>query len=511
MTLLRQTISNVISSIRPNSFPTRRPTNRRLPPHSRTVSTDHGHGHPQVASLARRLHAPSGSHHGKSANPDENSTIANVYDPSRRSSKSARIASDEELSSIVRRFPGGIDYAFGYGSMVLRQGDSDETSTAKRESMIDVILSVDDPRKWHRENLGRHPDHYSSFSRLGGADFVAWMQTDFGAKILFHPFVDLRRDSAIDGTNNHNNNNNNLNNNNNNNNRQIKYGMVSTNDLLRDLTHWDHLYLAGRMHKPTVSILPPSDEIVEAQNLNLKSAVSASLLLLSERQIPSSQQRSRPRPPTEEDENQRVVAAIATPRLYDTIASLSYTGDFRMDTGAEDPNKVMKLVHTPGMLELWESTYRETLEGLEKVGLLSVVETTNGYNFDDADDDADADHDNADAGASIPKKALELDLCDHSTRRELMKHLPKKLQQYSSDIVGSPETAAAIIEGSGQSNRAIVDRRRLTRGGEILRRALANIVAPAARSQSIKGFFSAGVVKSWRYAMAKLAKGRLKK
>ena len=341
----------------------------------------------------------------------------------------AQLTTNEELTSIVNQFPPQ-DYAFGYGSGVLRQ-----QSTAANPGMIDIIFAVDNPYTWHTHNIQKHSDHYSYMARVGGVKFITWLQTNFGAKIYFHPFVDINlqlNSTSIQ--------------------RQIKYGVVSTDDLIQDLLNWDYLYLAGRMHKPIVSIDLKSndtlrqrnkraDEIEEAQRTNLLSAVSTSLLLYNNNTVPVS-------------------------KLYNTIASLSYNGDFRMQTGAEDPNKVKKLVETPGMLDLWDNKYSDTLNNLQKLGLISVDSSSKG-------------------------KQLETHLTDIAIRKQLVQHLPSRLRKHSDSIIGT---------SCSTDNK----------GSLVLRQELANIVSPAAKSQSIKGFFTAGVVKSWRYALAKLKKGRIK-
>ncbi|KAL7515819.1 hypothetical protein ACHAWX_000894 [Stephanocyclus meneghinianus] len=367
----------------------------------------------------------------------------------------AQITSNDELSQIVEQFPPQIDYAFGYGSAVLHQQNSNPSS-----SMVDIIMSVPDPYKWHTENLLRHPGHYSMISRLGGPSFVTWLQCNFGAKLYFHPYVDLPISSSSDK-------------------RQIKYGVVSTSDLIRDLRQWDYLYLAGRMHKPIVSISLPSDsksakerkeeksydmamhgrkdDIDSAQRGNLLAAVSTSLLLIGGESGHS---------------NNSSMIVLPISKLYSTIASLSYTGDFRMQTGAEDPDKVTKLVETPGMLHLWEAMYADTLKKLQGLGLLSVATTR---------------------GNSNAKTRIEYDPTDTATRKQLMSHLPPRLHNHSDQIIGS-DGASCIQNGSFA-----------------LRRELTRIVAPAARSQGLKGMVTAGLAKSLKYAQAKFAKGRLKK
>ena len=134
-----------------------------------------------------------------------------------------------------------------------------------------------------------------------------------------------------------------------------------------------------------------------------------------------------------------------------------------MQTGAEDPNKVKKLVETPGMQALWDDMYSTVFDDMQRSGILTKDEAT-----------------------------LEIDFNNISMRKQLIQNLPNRLQ--SDEIVGVATSKDSILHGSKQ-----------------LRAELAKIVAPAAKSQSIKGFFSAGVSKSFKYAMAKFAKGRLKK
>jgi hypothetical protein len=58
-------------------------------------------------------------------------------------------------------------------------------------------------------------------------------------------------------------------------------------------------------------------------------------------------------------------------QCYNRTASLSYTGDFRMQVGGEDPLKITKLVEAPGQLQRFHSLYRnDILKPLEKFGLL---------------------------------------------------------------------------------------------------------------------------------------------
>ncbi|KAL7457529.1 hypothetical protein ACHAWC_009102 [Mediolabrus comicus] len=360
---------------------------------------------------------------------------AQQLDSDRQCRQSPLLTNNNELSAIVNSFPtDGVDYAFGYGSGVLKQQQSllSDDAHSTKPGMVDIILAVDDTYSWHKRNLQSNTNHYSGFARIGGSSFVYWMQ-NLGARLYFHPFVTV--DLSLSNDNKHQRTTTQ---------REIKYGVISTDDMIEDLTQWKYLYLAGRMHKPTVEIENRKHEIIaKAQHQNLLAAVSASILLHGG---------------VDDDDDD----SLPTTQLYNTIAGISYAGDIRMQTGAEDPNKVKKLVETPGMLGLWDNMYSTIFEDLQRLGILSMNNTK-----------------------------LDLDFNDIGMRRELMKNLPQRL--HSDKIVGISHSIDSIIQGN-----------------ELLRNELRRIVAPAAKSQSIKGLFSAGVSKSFNYAMAKFAKGRLK-
>ena len=349
---------------------------------------------------------------------------------------SAQLTSQDELSSIVEQFPtSGLDYAFGYGSGVLRQGPAlqQPNSGDAKVGMIDLIMAVDDARSWHTANLSQNRHHYSSLAALGGPPFISWIQKGFGAMLYFHPFVPVSLQSEGSQTIH----------------REIKYGIVSTDDLVQDLLDWRYLYLAGRMHKPVVPVKglvsDGSDEIEEAQAANLMAAVSAAMLL---------QNTNRENVPTD---------SMPMSELFRTIASLSYTGDPRMKAGAEDPNKVANLVKSAGMLRLWENKYAATFDELQKVGILSINRSADGT------------------------REVQFPHGDKSTRKQLVANLPVRLQDRTDEIAST------------------------STGSSFLRKEISNIVAPAARSQSMKGLLTAGPVKSWNYIAAKLLKGLLRR
>jgi translocator assembly and maintenance protein 41 len=233
-----------------------------------------------------------------------------------------QLTGTEDLESIVDRFP-NIVHSFGYGSGVFQQQALDETAAP---GMIDLILVTEnDAKGFHQENLACHASHYSTMTRLGGHFFCQHVQRDYGAGVFFHAMIPMQHSV-------------------------IKYGVVTEEDLSKDLKHWNHLYLAGRLHKPTVCIRA-SDVILEYQEIhNLPFAASTALLMLGESMRES----------------------ISLAKLYEQISHLSYAGDPRMGVGGEDPDKVQKLVHSPGQLDRFHQLYKSPLQQLEQAGIISL-------------------------------------------------------------------------------------------------------------------------------------------
>jgi translocator assembly and maintenance protein 41 len=213
----------------------------------------------------------------------------------------------------------GVIHAFGYGSGVFAQDLGEKR-------MVDLILVVENALQFHTNIQRRHSSHYSLACRLGGANFAAWVQNNGGAQVMFHTQVE------IEG-------------------QLYKYGVVEKQYLLQDLTEWNHFYLAGRLHKPTM-LLIEDDEILQAQkNVNLPAAVAAGLVLIQERD-PST-----------------TLVSLST--LFESIVGLSYAGDVRLMVGAEDPLKISKLVHgNRGQSERLRKLYQPSLHQLHQQGLV---------------------------------------------------------------------------------------------------------------------------------------------
>ncbi|KAI1420249.1 mitochondrial matrix Mmp37 [Xylaria sp. FL1777] len=215
----------------------------------------------------------------------------------------------EALRQLLWKFRAPIRYAFAYGSGVFPQSTGETATEAEIKAvhpkappavqkaqngtpkMIDFIFGVSYTQHWHSLNLTQHRDHYSALGSLGSAA-VSHVQDKWGAGVYFNPYV------TVEGI-------------------QIKYGVVNLDTLCRDLSEWNTLYLAGRLHKP-VKILRDDPRVRLSNQINLLSALRTALLLL---------------PPT-----------FTEQELYATIAGISYLGDPRMALPTENPKKVSNIV-----------------------------------------------------------------------------------------------------------------------------------------------------------------------
>lgn len=212
-----------------------------------------------------------------------------------------------------------VRWACAYGSAAVRQTGYDAT-----HSMLDLLLVVDDAVDWHGRNRLQNPSHYSAPAWLDG-----WLQ-EWGASIYYLPNVTLPKGD-----------------------KHYKYGVIGRRAFLADLLEWRTLYVAGRLHKPILSLGNDTnagdDTLQLAQESNLSQAANVASLL------------SPPKPSIEQ--------------FLTTIVSLSYLGDFRMSV-AEDPRKIARIVQGQGE-QLW-SMYRGRLgEGSTRL-------TGDRLEFDDA-------------------------------------------------------------------------------------------------------------------------------
>lgn len=333
---------------------------------------------------------------------------------------------------ILSKFP-NTSFAFAYGSGVKKQIGYDDVLTnpniqraattsppSKKPVMIDLLFAVENSYQWHSQNMLKNPSHYSSM-RLLGSKTIAHYQEHYGAKVYFNTLVPIEDNSLF-----------------------IKYGVISTKDLIGDLLDWRDIYVAGRLQKPVEIIrLPTSSKVQNALELNLQSAVRSALLTL-------------PKEFTEFD-------------FYSAISNLSYNGDFRMIFG-ENKNKVENIVKP--QIENFRNLYAPIVELFRSV-------------------------------LDYPKGDDEVVKCrQDKSPQVILQHL-NQLPKWPIRRVVRAWTTGRYRMDTEDVLRAVAYSPKYQ---EIVRKSLADIVWQSSVKQSIKNIPTAGASKSIDYAWSKALK-----
>ena len=263
----------------------------------------------------------------------------------------------------------------------------------------------------------------------------------------------------------------------------IKYGVVSLDTMKKDLTDWNTLYIAGRLHKP-VDTLITNESISLAQNENIAAAMRVAMLLCPQ--------------------------TFNMAELLRIICSLSYIGDVRLGF-AEDSRKVQRIVsgmylfavytqklnelgnydvldfQTAGSkTELFQLYHGSMITALDSNMLTLLGPSESVINLRSVFRNTLTLNSKSELYASLPEHVIHrivtqkrgdklpraMRSVDHDTRR-------KALGEY---IASSPYGALA------------------------LQRALASIVRRSSFRQACLGIVSAGPLRSLRYVSAKVAK-----
>lgn len=367
----------------------------------------------------------------------------------------------EKLRSIIWKFNAPIKYAFAYGSGVFSQGKASDAS----KPQVDLIFGVSYSQHWHSLNMRQNPDHYSMLRHLGSGA-VSFVQDKVGAGVFFNPYVE------IDGL-------------------KIKYGVVNIDTLLGDLTNWNTLYLAGRLHKP-VKILRDEPRIRFTNQSNLISALRTSLLTLPEEF-------------TELD-------------LYSTLAGISYLGDPRMTFG-ENPNKVKNIVNNQFIN--FRNLYSPLLDMLPNVELQSSAKLSLPSNPEIRVASMRQNMDPKKRGNMVARLPMEF-------REKIYRRYQGKYERGDAApvVIGSAAKATAdakaieeaarlgkeVLFGTGSLDRL----RKGTKFDQLIAsdkdlalnvsKAIQSTVAWPSFTQSCKGVLTAGVSRSVKYALEKLKK-----
>ncbi|XP_031743756.1 phosphatidate cytidylyltransferase, mitochondrial isoform X2 [Cucumis sativus] len=123
-----------------------------------------------------------------------------------------------ELIAFLKELP-PVEFCCIYGS-TLHPNNHDKSK------MVDLILGVSDPQKWHEKNIRLNKDHYASWMvYLGGGKLVTKVADAIGVGVHFNPYVMW-------------------------NDKMLKYGVARMHDLIQDIQYWKTFYLSGRLQKP---------------------------------------------------------------------------------------------------------------------------------------------------------------------------------------------------------------------------------------------------------------------
>ncbi|KAK3318999.1 mitochondrial matrix Mmp37-domain-containing protein [Apodospora peruviana] len=377
----------------------------------------------------------------------------------------------EVLKQIPWAFRAPIRYAFAYGSGVFPQSRSNGRVPTAEEiraihpkapmaiqraqdgtpKMIDFIFGVSHTQHWHSLNMKQHRDHYSALASLGSGA-VSYVQDNMGAGVYFNPYI------VVNGI-------------------LIKYGVVQLSTLEKDLTQWDTLYLAGRLHKP-VKILRDDPKIRLANQMNLISALRTALLLL---------------PPkfTEEE-------------LYGTIAGISYLGDPRMRLPTENPSKVKNIVGNN--MANFRRLYLPLIETLPNVEYTDPGTKEEDWVWDDKSLKLAQDMDPVKRGNMVRR-------LPKAFRSKLYFQYQKKFaipQQDFDKMMEESKNEDAIAfkrrEGGGFERRIAQDSPEELR--QYIRTVIKQTIGWPATTQSLKGPLTSGFRRTIRYLMEKFGKYR---
>ncbi|GAA5823722.1 hypothetical protein JCM5353_008569 [Sporobolomyces roseus] len=350
-----------------------------------------------------------------------------------------------DLEDVLTAFKAPVRFAFAYGSGVFRQ----KGYTTEDKPLLDFVFAVSHPSHWHAINMQQHPQHYSGLMRLMGSNVVAWLQEKgLGAEVWFNVEVDV-------------------------NGKTVKYGCISVDALCRDMLDWETLYISGRTQKP-VKILSDDARVRLANQVNLASALRTSLLLLPE--------------------------SFTEVELFETIAGLSYQGDFRMKVG-ENPHKVRNIV--AAQLPAFRSLYGGLLKSFWK-SVHTIGEDGNGVRLMRQDLGVSV---RASTAGRLPK-GLRDKVLGHYERKW---NLEGAIALSKAKSVGNKEKT--IEERKEDEGRIDLDQQKLWErivGDEefkgIVSKSIGQIVARPTFNQSLKGILSAGILRSLRYVIPKLRK-----
>ncbi|CAH6720758.1 phosphatidate cytidylyltransferase, mitochondrial [[Candida] jaroonii] len=237
----------------------------------------------------------------------------------------------------------------------------------------------------------------------------------------------------------------------------VKYGVISKDNCFKDLVEWENFYVAGRFQKPIKFINEKDQARDQAHDQSHDNIFDKEFDKELDKDLKLLQLANQynlfsalivslliNRSPN-----------ITEHKIYENITSLSYLGDPRMKVGGENPNKVKNIVSK--QLENFKVLYSPMMEYM--VDKKYLIAKSDGF-------------------------VINMSTTD---KIELIRYLPRNFR-----------------DSISKNLNEMTDKKL----AKVLRTALINLVARPSLIQSIKGFFTAGVVKSLKYMIAKRMKYR---
>lgn len=209
----------------------------------------------------------------------------------------------ERIVEFIKTLPETVSVK-AYGSSVAYQSGYDD----KEKKQVDLIVIVNDIKKFYQENLKLNKYMYNLTPKL----YFSCSSRDRLRKcaaICYTTDINYGIDT-------------------------YKMGVIEKKDVLDDLLEWRTYYIAGRFQKEMYTAVEDED-IEKANIINRRNALIVALLLLDKKD------------PNLLD-------------LYEQICSLSYMGDNRKKFKAEDPNKIRKIAS--GSKEYFDDIYGKNRE-----------------------------------------------------------------------------------------------------------------------------------------------------
>ena len=350
-------------------------------------------------------------------------------------------------------------------SSVAAEGDESVwVSKSGGNGTVDLIFGVDDLSEWLGANIALNPMHYPFGARVTGPRLLSLMARRLGSGVKYHvgPTV------CVQGV-------------------LVKYGVVEVDTMKDDLERWSTLHLSGRMQKP-IAWLKWNVDIHAAQLVNLKRSLGLARVLLPEH--------------------------FSEHDLWHKIAERSYWGDVRTYFKAEDPRKVLRIVHGTGR-KRFRNLYAPVLHGMMGDGLWVQHEGGGATPFNSS---VRGSHSGERARISCSGGGLTLyQDKSHTAIVKILSVLPSWMLMRSAQALGSQSVpSASYFESLTHSVR---QEAKLELAGMLLRKyGTASVSATLVHSlgavnlrsslrQAAFGLYTAGPAIAFSYGLRKLQKG----